>query len=597
MSIQIIEGDNLEVLKTLDDKSFSLIYIDPPYNTGKTQKRGDLGYKDSFESYKDFIVPRIKEAHRILTDNGSLFIHLDWREVHYVKVWTDEIFGRDSFMNEIIWAYDYGGRSKTKWSAKHDNILWYAKDPENYTFHFDEMERIPYMAPGLVGKEKAERGKTLTDCYSDDTDVLTRQGWKRFSTVTLDDELASVSPENSLIYTKPTALHKRYHNGDMVKIKSKTVDLLVTTNHNMYVKKKHDDTYCFVRASDLDSSQYFNLLNKVCWVGKIQNTYYLPKDSSKKTKKFDNLNMIDWCEFLGWYIAEGNVTIRNVQRKKQNRRAEMKYETCIAQTKTDQRSRIEHLLNRLGFRWHYNGNSYIVSGKILASYLEKLGSSYGKHIPKEFLELDRPYLQALYNGLVGGDGCIVDGDENNQDQISYFTTSPVLADQVQELLFKLGYNSSITVTAPAPDRIYHRKVFHSNYPKYTVYRRVARESSIWRDRHLSVVKYEGYVYCATVEPYHTLVVRRNGHPVVCGNCWWHTIVPTNGKEKTGYPTQKPLGILRRIVNIHSSPGDKLLDFFAGSGSFGAAAEELGRDCCLIDSNPDAIAVMKKRFQQ
>jgi site-specific DNA-methyltransferase (adenine-specific) len=101
----------------------------------------------------------------VLKKNGSLFLHLDYREVHYIKIELDKIFGRECFMNEIIWAYDYGGRSKRKWSSKHDTILWYVKDPKNYTFNFDQIDRIPYMAPGLVGKEKAARGKTPTDCW------------------------------------------------------------------------------------------------------------------------------------------------------------------------------------------------------------------------------------------------------------------------------------------------------------------------------------------------------------------------------------------------------------------------------------------------
>ena len=168
-----------------------LIYIDPPFNTGKTQKherlrtiRDDEGdrvgfngkkyktvqlstkaYEDSFDDFLGFLSPRLHEAHRLLKPDGSLFVHLDYREVHYCKVQLDQIFGRESFINEIIWAYDFGGRSKRRWSAKHDNILWYAKDPKNYTFHFEEMERIPYMAPGLVGKKKAARGKTPTTCW------------------------------------------------------------------------------------------------------------------------------------------------------------------------------------------------------------------------------------------------------------------------------------------------------------------------------------------------------------------------------------------------------------------------------------------------
>jgi site-specific DNA-methyltransferase (adenine-specific) len=165
MSIQIIHGDNLDIMSTFQDGFARLIYIDPPFNTGKVQARADKSYKDSFDNFKDFIVPRIQEAHRLLTDDGSFFIHLDWRECHYVKVWTDEIFGRENFMNEIIWSFDYGGRSKKKWSAKHNNIFWYAKDSKNYTFNYDEADRIPYMAPGLVGKDKASKGKVVTDSW------------------------------------------------------------------------------------------------------------------------------------------------------------------------------------------------------------------------------------------------------------------------------------------------------------------------------------------------------------------------------------------------------------------------------------------------
>lgn len=165
MSIEIIQGNNLDILPGIQSGSIKLIYIDPPFNTGKKQSRHDKSYEDSFGNFQDFIVPRIKEAHRLLTDDGSFFIHMDWRECHYVKVWTDEIFGRDNFMNEIIWSFDYGGRSRKKWSAKHNNIFWYVKDKNKYVFNYDSIDRIPYMAPGLVGKEKAARGKPPTDSW------------------------------------------------------------------------------------------------------------------------------------------------------------------------------------------------------------------------------------------------------------------------------------------------------------------------------------------------------------------------------------------------------------------------------------------------
>lgn len=184
-------ADNLDVLRSLPSASIDLFYIDPPFNTGKTQKRtrlrtiqsaegdrkgfagknyktiklGETGYCDNFEDLPAFLRPRLMEAHRLLKPEGSLFFHLDYHEIHYCKILLDSIFGRRSFLNEIIWAYDYGGRSKNKWPAKHDTLLWYAKNPDQYTFNYQAMDRIPYMAPGLAGPEKAKIGKTPTDVW------------------------------------------------------------------------------------------------------------------------------------------------------------------------------------------------------------------------------------------------------------------------------------------------------------------------------------------------------------------------------------------------------------------------------------------------
>lgn len=161
----ILQGENLEILKIFPDGEFNLIYIDPPYNTGKVQKGHTGSYVDSFDDFPKWLEPRLVEAHRVLHEHGSIFVHLDYREVHYIKVMMDRIFGRANFKNEIIWAYDYGARSKTRWPTKHDNILWYTKTPDVYTYNFDQMDRIPYMAPGLVGPEKAAKGKTPTDVW------------------------------------------------------------------------------------------------------------------------------------------------------------------------------------------------------------------------------------------------------------------------------------------------------------------------------------------------------------------------------------------------------------------------------------------------
>ncbi len=185
-------SDNLPVLRDMPSGSVDLVYIDPPFNTGKLQARTQLttvrddngdrtGFKgqryrtirgdttsfaDSFDDYLGFLEPRIREAYRILKPHGSFYFHVDYREVHYCRVLVlDRVFGRDCLLNEIIWAYDYGARTTKRWPPKHDNILLYVKDRKRYTFNADAIDRIPYMAPGLVGPKKAARGKLPTDTW------------------------------------------------------------------------------------------------------------------------------------------------------------------------------------------------------------------------------------------------------------------------------------------------------------------------------------------------------------------------------------------------------------------------------------------------
>jgi len=184
-------SDNLPLLRAMPDACVPLIYIDPPFNTGRRQARTQISveqaedgdrtgfggrryrteevvsraWQDEFDDYLGFLDPRLREAHRILTSDGTLYFHIDYREVHYCKVLLDAIFGRECFLNEIIWAYDYGGRPKRRWPPKHDNILVYVKDPDGYFFDTEEVERIPYMAPGLVSEEKRARGKLPTDTW------------------------------------------------------------------------------------------------------------------------------------------------------------------------------------------------------------------------------------------------------------------------------------------------------------------------------------------------------------------------------------------------------------------------------------------------
>lgn len=187
----VIHAENLEVLPLLPDGSFTVVYLDPPFNTGRAQVRtsttsvrsetgtiagfkgrsyerirGDLlRYDDAFDDYWSFLEPRLAEAWRLLADDGTLYLHLDYREAHYAKVLLDALFGRECFLNEIIWAYDYGAKATRRWPTKHDTILVYVKDPRGYHFDSVAVDREPYMAPGLVTPEKAERGKRPTDVW------------------------------------------------------------------------------------------------------------------------------------------------------------------------------------------------------------------------------------------------------------------------------------------------------------------------------------------------------------------------------------------------------------------------------------------------
>jgi site-specific DNA-methyltransferase (adenine-specific) len=188
---QILLGENLRLLPSFADASFQLVYIDPPFNTGRAQVRKTLSvvgdeqgerrgfggrryrtrllaqssYGDAFDDYLGFLAPRLEQAHRLLRDDGTLYFHIDYREAHHCKLLLDQIFGRECFLNELIWAYDYGARARRRWPAKHDTILVYVKDAASYYFDSREVDREPYMAPGLVGAEKASRGKLPTDVW------------------------------------------------------------------------------------------------------------------------------------------------------------------------------------------------------------------------------------------------------------------------------------------------------------------------------------------------------------------------------------------------------------------------------------------------
>ena len=231
---QIIAGDNLPILQAMPAQSAQLVYTDPPFNRGNARThrrlrttrdaRGDRAgfggrryrsetltthsYEDSFDAYLEFLEPRLTEIRRLLRADGTLYLHLDAREVHYVKVLLDGIFGRDCFLNEIIWAYDFGGRSRRRWPAKHDNILVYVKDRASYVFNRDDIDRVPYLAPGLVGEEKAKRGKLPTDVWWQTivgTNARERSGYPTQKPVALAERIIRASSDPGALVLDPFA--------------------------------------------------------------------------------------------------------------------------------------------------------------------------------------------------------------------------------------------------------------------------------------------------------------------------------------------------------------------------------------------------------
>lgn len=180
---RIIRADNLTFMARLPGQCCDLIYVDPPFCTGKERTRGDGRHKfadhwpGGLKAYLDFLQPRLEQMHRILKPAGSLYVHLDWRAVHYVKVLLDDIFGEGQFLNEIIWSYRTGGLSKRWFARKHDTILLYARQAGKHKFkvlragafrtdgmNFDEQGR-PYKQTRAGRLYFHPDGPALTDVW------------------------------------------------------------------------------------------------------------------------------------------------------------------------------------------------------------------------------------------------------------------------------------------------------------------------------------------------------------------------------------------------------------------------------------------------
>lgn len=373
------------------------------------------------------------------------------------------------------------------------------------------------------------------NCYDEETEILTDSGWKYFKDLTMEDKVATLDKNHTMYFEYPTEIQKYWYNDKMVRINHRSVDLLVTPNHKLYLRKHWKDKYEFVKAKDIKKTQY-HTLNSVNWEGEEQEWFYLPQIQPIKYSSnnvfFEKFKMDDWLEFFGWYLAEGSSTIYSCDRNDRNTDTKsVHYQIKVAQIKENNRKEIINVINRLGYNPIKAGASIRINNKQLCVYLKKFGKSYEKYIPKWIMNLSKRQLKILFDAMMKGDG--------NIDSMQYFTTSKKLADQVQEIAMKLGYNSSVIIKSEIGDsHISEDKEIITRHTLYSVLIRSSKENCLNNStgyNHFSEEYYSGYVYCCTVEPHHTVLVRRNGKSTWCGQSFmdtWHTPLSTElGKLK------------------------------------------------------------------
>jgi replicative DNA helicase Mcm len=353
-------------------------------------------------------------------------------------------------------------------------------------------EKYEWMVKPIIQRH-SNVGDIILDCfagcYSNKTQILTKKGWKSFRMLSKNDYVATLDLYNNMYFTKPVAIQRLHYEGNMVRVNHRSVNLLVTPNHNMYLREIHKKSYEFFKADNIPY-RFIHTINSIKWEGEEKEWFYLPKIERNSNEIVrERIEMDNFLEFLGWFISDGGTS--------------NKYTAFISQTKKKYLKEIEDLLNVLDLKWRYNGSRFMFSNRQLWEYLEKIGKVYQKHIPEEFMNLSRRQLKILFDSLVKGDGYI-----KKDGGIIYYTSSKKLADQIQDIIIKLGYNSTLTKRK--------RKVFKLNRNELEINVRKNKECILDRDKHFTKEYYNGEIYCCTV-PYGIICVRKNGRPVWCGN--------------------------------------------------------------------------------
>ena len=374
-------------------------------------------------------------------------------------------------------------------------------------------------------------------CFSEDTEILTKNGWKFFPQLTTKEEIATLNEKGYIEYHKPTDFIKERYEGELIKFRNYKIDLLVTPNHKMYVKKRNKGSFRLIEAFECIRWDRAEMLKSAKWNGKREEWFQLPLVKNTKLKQQEKIKMDLWLEFFGYFITEGCAYLRYRKQRINGKDYTTKvYATLVSQSKKNKikRDKIRACLEKLGFNFFEENAQFKILSKQLYMYLSQFGKAKQKYIPKEFLLLSEEQIKILFNAMMLGDG--------SWDGRRFYSSSTFLIDAMQEILLKLGMAGSVTVKdASKGTKIIFiltnkRKDFLTpKYPKRTI------------------EKYNGYVYCVNI-PNHIIYVRRNGKALWCGNCYDEA---KRFSEAITMAYHRAHGVDVKIVRIFNTYGERM----------------------------------------
>jgi len=381
----------------------------------------------------------------------------------------------------------------------------------------------------------------VRSCFSSDTELLTKDGWKFIKDIDEEDAILTLNKNSDLEYQKSTEVIKERYIGDMICFNNSKIDLLVTPNHNMYVRERGAKEFRMVRSFEgINWSRAEMLVGGVEWEGEDKDYFYLPKVKNSKAGNIEKIKMDDWLEFMGYYVTEGCTYIRKFKENKKGKTYDrIGYNVLIVQDKEKNKSsfaKIKNCLDRLPFKYYFSGHQFLIPNKQLALYFKQFGRGKDKFIPEELKSLSKRQLKILFNALMLGDG--------NRKETDFYSSSPRLIGDFQQILLKLGMAGNINVKdTRKKNPVYCIHILHDRKKDFL--------TPLYPRRRIK--KYNGYVYCVTV-PNHVIYVRRKGKCAFCGNCYDES---KRGAEALTYAYHNQHNLDVRVARIFNTYGPNM----------------------------------------